>query len=288
MPTRPPRVTKTEAVALRQRRLGEADRIITLLTPGRGKLDVVAKGALRPRSKLAGHLEPMTHTEVVLAHGRNLDIVTQAQTVEGFEELRRDLDRLSTAMYLLELADRFTVEHAEADVVYRLLLTSLQRLARGDGEHLVTRAYELALLDATGFRPELNRCVACGRALGADAAAWSSQAGGVLCDDCLSKHPEAGPIDATVLRVLRAIQAGPYQEAARIRITPELAAGLERTMHDLMRTMSERDLSSATFVSAVRRANAQAAAAGGLEGAERIEGGFGVDPAVYSIDEPEE
>ena len=91
------------------------------------------------------------------AHGRNLDIVTQAQTIESFAELREDLDRLSSAIYLAELSDRFTIEHAEARPVYELLHASLVRLARGDGWHLVTRSFELALLEVTGFRPEWGR-----------------------------------------------------------------------------------------------------------------------------------
>ena len=111
MPGRPPRVTKTEAIVLRHRRFVEGGRIVTLLTPARGKLDAVARGVLRPRSKLAGHLEPLRCVEVVLAHGRNLDIVTQAQTVESFAALHDDLGRLSTAMYLADLTDRLTVEH---------------------------------------------------------------------------------------------------------------------------------------------------------------------------------
>ncbi len=253
-PARVPRVTRTEAIVLRHRRFGETDRIVTLLTPARGKLDAIAKGALRPRSKLAGHLEPLTHTELLLAHGRNLEIVTQAQTVEGFATLRDDLDRLSTALYMLELADRFTVEHAEADAVYRLLLTALLRLARGDGEQLLTRSFELALLAATGFRPEWRRCVACGEEVSPDGVAWSALAGGVLCVDCRATHPEAGPIDVPVLKVLRLIQEAPYEEAARVRLSSELAAGMERVMHELMHAMAERELASARFVSAVRRA----------------------------------
>ena len=133
MPSRAPRVTRTDAVVLRHRRLGDADRIVTLLTPGRGKVDAVAKGALRPRSKLAGHLEPAMHVDVLLAHGRNLDIVTQAQTVDAFPVLHEDLERLSTAIYLTDLTDRFTVEHAEVRSVFELLHASLVRLARGDG-----------------------------------------------------------------------------------------------------------------------------------------------------------
>src|SRR5689334_3506872 len=115
-----PHVTRTEAVVLRHRRLGDADRIVTLLTPHRGKIDAVAKGALRPRSKLGGHLQPLTQVEVLLAHGRTLDIVTQAQMLDGFPQLHGDLDRLSTGMYLLELTDRMTVEHADAGDVHAL------------------------------------------------------------------------------------------------------------------------------------------------------------------------
>jgi len=251
---RPPRVTKTEAIVLRYRRLGDADRIVTLLTPHRGKVDVVAKGVLRARSKLAGHLEPGTRLEVVLAHGRSMDVVTQAQSVEAFATLRADLDRLSAAMYLLELADRLTVEHAESGAVYRLLHASLTRLARGDGQQIVTRTYELALLDATGFRPELVVCLQCGEAVDASRASWSPLEGGIYCAECAGRRPGVSPIDGTVLKVLRAYQSQPYEEAGRIRLSDELAARIESVMHTLMHAVAEREIRSASFVSAARRA----------------------------------
>ena len=190
---------------------------------------------------------------MLLAHGRNLDIITQAQTIEGFGAIRDDLDRLSLALYLLELADRLTVEHAEADAVYRLLLIALLRLARGDGQQIVARSFELGLLDATGFGPQWRDCAACGEAVSPDAPAWSPLAGGVICAACRTSHPEAGPIDLSVLKVLRFIQQEPYEEAARVRLTPDLASGLEWVMHELMRSMAERDLGSARFLSEVRR-----------------------------------
>ena len=253
MPARVPRVTKTEAVVLKRRRFSDSDRVVTLLTPARGKLEAIAKGALRPRSKLAGHLEPMTHVEVVLAHGRTLGIVTQAQTIEPFAPLRDDLERLSAALYLLELADRFTVEGAEADAAYVLLLTALLRLLRGDGQQLVVRSFELALLEATGFRPEWQRCAACHDDVTPDGLMWSPLAGGLLCRSCRESHPEAEPIDVSVVKVLRLIQDAPYEEAARVRLNQRVAAGLEGVMHDLVRAMAERDLGSARFLAAVRR-----------------------------------
>ncbi len=260
-PARVPRVTKTQAVVLRHRRFGETDRVVTLLTPARGKLDALAKGALRPRSKLAGHLEPLTHVEVLLAHGRSLDIVTQAETVEPFTVLRDDLERLSAALYLLELADRFTVEHAEADAVYVVLLTALLRLARGDGQQLVTRSFELALLDATGFRPQWRRCASCGEEVTPEDVGWSPLAGGVLCSSCHRTHPEATSIDVGVLKVLRLIQEAPYEQAARVRLGQRVAAGMESVMHDLMRALAERELGSARFLAAVRRSRPEAGAA---------------------------
>ncbi len=262
MPGRPPRVTKTRAIVLRHRRLGDADRIVTLLTRGRGKVDAVAKGALRPRSKLAGHLEPAMHGEVLLAHGRNLDIVTQAQTVEGFPELHDHLELLTTAIYFTELADRFTVERAEARSLYELLHASLVRLARGDGLQLVTRRFELELLQESGFRPEWHNCIGCGRAVEEGQAAWSSVGGGAVCAGCRPARPESKAIETTTLKVLRAFQDSPYEEAARIRLTPELAAALERVMHELMQSVAERDLKSQHFLTEARRAGAAGAASG--------------------------
>lgn len=253
MPSRIPRVTKTAAIVLKHRRLGDADRIVTLLTPRRGKVDVVAKGLLRSRSKMAGHLEPLTLTEVVLAHGRSLDIVTQAQTLEPFVELHRELELLSTAMYLLELADRFTVEHEDALDIYELLEGSLRRLARGDGVQLVSRLYELQLLTTTGFRPELDNCLETGEPVPAEQAHWTHRGGGVVGEAGRASHPEAFPIDPRVLRVLRAFQALSYEEAGRIRIDPDLAGRLEQVMHEFVRAQSERELKSAEFVSESRR-----------------------------------
>ncbi len=207
---------------------------------------------LRPRSRLAGHLEPLALAEVVLAHGRTLDVVTQAESRELFPRVHADLDRLAAALYLLELTDRLTVEHAEADAVFALLAVALGRLERGDGLHLVSRSFELAVLDAAGFRPEWERCASCTTPIEAEGATWSALAGGVLCPRCAATHPEAGPIDARVLRVLRAYQRGPYEEAARIRLDPALAARLEQVMHALARATAERDLGSARFVAAVR------------------------------------
>src|SRR5918996_5757274 len=137
-----PRVYKTQAIVLRQRKLGEADKIVTLYCSHYGKVDAVAKGVRRTKSRLAGHLEPLTLGSYLIAEGRDLDIVTQAETVDAFPGLRDNLERLSRGLYCAELVDRLTPERSEGNPVFRLLQDTLSMLCHEDAIDLVTRRFE--------------------------------------------------------------------------------------------------------------------------------------------------
>src|SRR3990172_4479760 len=180
----PPRVYKTPAIVLRQRKLGEADKILSLYTPNYGKLDAVAKGVRRPTSRLAGHVEPLTYSSFLLAQGRQLDIVTQAEAIEAFGPLREQLERTGHALYAAELVDRFTPERQEAYSVFRLLLETLRRLAERDDLETCVRFFEVQLLAELGYRPQLAECVGCGAALKPGTNYWHAAGGGVLCPAC--------------------------------------------------------------------------------------------------------
>ncbi|GAI54710.1 unnamed protein product, partial [marine sediment metagenome] len=108
---RTPRSYQTQAITIKQIKLGEVDKILTIYTPEFGKLKAVAKGACRPGSKLGGNVEPLTYSLMMLARGRNLDIVTQSQTIDGFLVLKNNLWYTSCGLYVLELIDSFTVEN---------------------------------------------------------------------------------------------------------------------------------------------------------------------------------
>lgn len=159
--TTAPRTYTTPAIVLRQRRLGDADKILTLYSANLGKIEAVVKGVRKTRSRMAGHVEPLTQATFQLARGKSLDIVTQVETVESFQALRDDLDRLSRALYACELLDKFTELHEEHFGLYRLLLDTLRRLATRDDLDPPVRFYEMSLLDAMGYRPELEECVTC-------------------------------------------------------------------------------------------------------------------------------
>ena len=151
-----PRVYSTLAIVLRQRRLGDADKILTLYTANFGKVDAVAKGVRKTRSRTAGHVEPLTQATFQLAKGKTLEVVTQVETIESFQVLRDDLERMSRALYVCELLDKFTETHEANFELYRLLLDTLRRLSTRDDIDMAVRFYEMALLDATGYRPELR------------------------------------------------------------------------------------------------------------------------------------
>jgi len=250
---RPPRVFKTPAIVLRQRRLGDVDKVVTLYTANFGKLDAVAKGVRKATSRLAGQVEPLNHAHFLLAKGRNLEIITQAQTIESFQPLREDLERLSRALYAAELLDRFTEDHAENFTLYRLLLDTLRRLSTRRDLDVILRFYEMSLLAHLGYQPELDECVGCRSRLRPETNLWSAAAGGVLCPRCVQPDTVVRPLSVNAVKVLRVYQAGNFPAAARVALTPELAEELERHLREYVQYVLEREVRSAAFMDFVRR-----------------------------------
>lgn len=247
-------VYHTEAVILRRIDLGEADRVIVIFTPGRGKVETIAKGVRRITSRRAGHLEPLTRARLLLAQGRQLDVITQAEALDLFPNLRADLGRTAAGFYLAELVDRFTEPQQPNPGLYRHLVEGLKLLDLGQDPDLVRRYFELRLLDAAGFRPELHRCLECGRELEPTANYFSPASGGVLCPDCGGRNR---PVSVAALKVLRFIQSAPaYDQVARLRVRPGLMRELELLLRDYLRFLLERDLKSAAFLDGLRQLSA--------------------------------
>ena len=147
--TRRQRLYRLSAIVLRRRDMGEADRLLTVFARDQGKLTLLAKGVRRQASRKAGHIEPFTYTELLVAKGESLDLVTQAETIEPHRHVREDLWRSSWAYYVVELADAFTQEDDPNDLLFDLLLETLGRLDQpGMDSGLAVRYYELHLLGA--------------------------------------------------------------------------------------------------------------------------------------------
>ncbi len=249
----PPRVYSTPAIVLRQRKLGDADKILTLYTARFGKIDAVVKGVRKTKSRMAGHVEPLTQATFLLARGRSLDTVTQAETIESFQAVRDDLDRLSRALYSAELLDKCTELREEHFELYRLLLDTLRRLATRPELDTPVRFYEMALLDTLGYRPELEECVGCRAPLAPVTNFWSAAGGGIVCPSCQRDQTSLRQVSPNALKLLRLLLHGRFGDVARVSIEPALAGELERVMLEHVRWVLDRDVRSAAFIDTVRR-----------------------------------
>jgi DNA repair protein RecO (recombination protein O) len=198
-------------VVLRTYKLGEADRIVVLLTEEHGKVRAVAKGVRKTTSKFGARLEPMSHVRLLLYRGREggLDIVSQADSVEPLSPLLATLDRASQALAVLEAADQLALEREPNPRLYQMLVGVLRTIA-GRVSPLVVPAFYWKLLAAEGLRPELETCVRCGEG-GADVplVAFDLGEGGVQCRSCRT----GTAISPAALGLLRDVLGGRLNEA---------------------------------------------------------------------------
>jgi len=206
---------RDEAIVLRTHKLGEADRIITLLTRSHGRIRAVAKGVRRTTSRWGSRLEPFTHVDLQLAEGRSLDVITQAETLTPFHSrLGLDYDRYTAGTVMLETADRLVTEEKQPALQHFLLLVGGLRTmtteARRPGP--VLDSYLLRSLAVAGYAPSFGSCARCGKA--GPHRSFSPAAGGVLCGDC--RLPGSANPAAETVALLGSLLAGdwPAVEAA--------------------------------------------------------------------------
>jgi DNA repair protein RecO (recombination protein O) len=202
---------RDHGVVLRTIRLGEADRIVSIVTERHGKVRAVVKGVRKTKSKFGSRLEPMSHVALQLYQGRELDTVTQAETVDHFRAVREDLDRLNRATSLLEVVDQVAQEREANPRLYQMLVGALRALAARDAPLLVP-AFFWKLLALDGSQPLLDQCARCGDS--DDLVAFDLGQGGVLCRSCR----QGVPISADALALVRRILGG---DLARVLDEPD-------------------------------------------------------------------
>ena len=255
MPKTRERSLRVEAVVLRHSDWGEADRLIWLFTKESGKLRAIAKGVRKPRSRKAGHLEPFTHVRLLLAAGRDMHIITQAEAQEPFLALREDLIRVGYAAYVIELLDRFTYEEGENAPLFDLLVNTLIRLDSEEEAAFAVRYYEVRLLDLAGFRPHLFQCVNCGKDIQPEDQFFSPELGGLLCPACGRVLTGTRFISLPAVRLLRHLQRSSYAEARRLKLSPAVDWEVEQLMQAYFTYLLERGLNTPSFLRQVRRSS---------------------------------
>ncbi|MEI8307400.1 MAG: DNA repair protein RecO [Chloroflexales bacterium] len=246
------RVYRTEAVILRRSDFAEADRLLVIATPA-GKRRVVAKGVRRTTSRIAGHIELFTHATLLLAVGRNLDIVTQSQVIDPFSRMRTDIARLSCTYYAAEIYDTFTHDGDESRPLFRLLVDTLTALDQSANPDLVLRSYELRMLQIVGYRPHLHQCAVCGELLTAEADSFSPQLGGVLCPRDRHADRRSMALGGPAFRLLRYLQSQPLSAVDGLHLSAAVRSEVEGLLRAYLYHLLERDLKSVAFLQDVMR-----------------------------------
>ncbi len=262
------RLYRTDAVVLRRHNTGEADRILTLFTPGHGKVRAIAKGVRRAKSRMGGHVELFTHVNVLIARGRSLDIVTQAEMRHPFGHLRDDLWKTAYASYVAELIDHFAEERDEGPESVDLFTILLDALgffnalpapdpvdgshASGPDAHLVARAVELKVLTVLGYVPELFHCVHCRTRLQPGDNRISASRGGVLCPDCGRPDQSARVMTVNAIKAMRLLASEPLSVARRLVLTEREHRDIDLALRAHLAVTLERQLRTGDVLDRLR------------------------------------
>ena len=199
-----------EGIAIRTMRLGEADRIVTFVTPDHGKVRAVAKGVRKTKSRIGARVEPLSHVAMLCWRGRELDVINQVEMIDSFRAIRDDLDRMGPAMSMLEITDQVALERHAGPELFNLLLGALRSLERSLSAYTLG-AFCFKLLALEGVGPITDACASCGS--DARLVAFDATEGGLLCASC--RRGQAVAPD--VVEVLQQLQNGGL---ARILETP--------------------------------------------------------------------
>lgn len=246
---------RAEGVVLRTRPLGEADLVVTLYTAEEGKIEAVARGGRRLRSRLLGCIQPFSHGRYFLWRGRTLDSLSQGELVRSFRELREDLLRMACASYLAELVDGLTPEREPSRAIFSLLLEGWGFLAGSPPETNSVlngvSVFELRLLNILGYAPQLWQCLSCKTA---EEGEWyfGIRTGGLLCARCASQDETARPVSGETLGGLRQLASTPLARAGVLRLSPGARAEMRELLKGYCIYRAERELKSAGFLDLVR------------------------------------
>lgn len=238
---------KAEGIVIRVRDYNEADRLVTLFTRNYGKVQAIAKGCRKQKSRKRGIIQLFTYGDFVLYRGRSLDTITQCEGKESFSHLREDLDRMAYGAYMAELLDGFVTCGEPHEELFYLTLVCFHLLALEDPE-LVARAFETRVIDLLGYRPHLENCVNCGNVLRGPKAVFSSGMGGVLCELCAHRAGDSIVCSLGTLNMLRRLSSWDLKRLRVLKITGEVKREIGEIMKTYISQRLDKKIKSAEFL----------------------------------------
>jgi len=241
-------------VVARANDFGEADRLLTLLTPFKGVVRAVARGARKPKSKLGGNTDLLHHVKASLHEGRSLDGLSQVASLHSFRSIRSSLEKMSTAMYLVELSERFSVEGGPNPALFNHLVRSLEFIDSELLSPLLSRWFEVRLLHLNGFLPVIGECVDCETALEPEEQVFSASRGGLVCPDCRATENDVLlPASVPAIKLLRHMARSDWPAVAPLKASEDELRQVSRILKEHTHYVLDRKVRSSAFMDEVTR-----------------------------------
>lgn len=247
-------IQKTEGIVIKHIPIGEADRIVSLISPSIGKIRAVARGSRKPKSKMGGHLTPISHVKLSIATTKTIDQITEVETIESFRKIKEDLSLLSKASYIAELAESFVQEENESKQIFYLLLKCLNLLQIVPDTEILIKFFELKLFSLSGFKPEMIICSECGIKLTPSSYKFNFESGGLLCSKCtLEIHSPGEKLSINSIKLIRFIQNENFEKISQLNSTKNLLDEIEIVISKYLKSILDKELKSKPFLDLVAK-----------------------------------
>ncbi len=252
---------RVKGIVINRFNVHEADRIITIFTRERGLIEARAKSVRKVQAKLKGALELFMLSEIELAEGRSIDVITGAQVIEPFAKFRQNLSDTSVAFYLSEALIGLLSEGEPNQEVFNLFLETLEELDRPNPRdrkrEILLAHFLIKLLSYTGFRPELYSCLKCNKRISKDNNFFDLSAGGLICSDCQTDSSNQAEISDQAIIILRLLYRDGIEISQKIKAREKYLVEIKEILHHFLEYILEREVKSNRFINQINREHAQ-------------------------------
>ncbi len=242
---------QTEAIALKVYDFGDADRIFIFLTPRQGIIKVVAKGIRKPKSKMGGHIDVLSKINAYISLNDNLSNLSQVETIENYKNIKEDLTLISVGFYLLELAEKFSVENDPNNDIYYHLSLTLDNIDKTVNKDLLMRWFELNLLSLSGFLPGLYNCQISGNTLPEGNHLFSSINGGLVERKFSTETDNYVQVDKNSIKAMRFLINNEWNKVSKSNFTVKNLEKIREVTKKYIQTITQSSINSEKFLSRV-------------------------------------
>lgn len=242
-------IVRTEGVVLRYTNFKEADRMLTIFSPDRGKMQVLARGCRKPSSRLLAASQVFCYADYVFIKSKEIYIMTQSEVKNSFYNIRNDVERLAYGTYILNLTEE-AVSYEEANFrLFYMLLHTLSHLSYGEViPEDVTHIFELKLIDMLGYRPVLDRCLACGQKPESNPLFFNIVQGGIICSQCNKETKDGYTIHKDTLQTMRYILDVDIRRLGVLRFSQPVRNELDGILSHYLSYRLEKDIKARRFI----------------------------------------